>query len=187
MLQDGGLDLGGVDILAAADDHVLKTADDGIETVAIPPRHIPGVKPTVADGRGAGLRVLPIPRTDMGAADQKLPHGVRGQLLVGLVDDAHLAVKDGLAHRAALGDGFRVRHAETIGADLREPVALAKDHTLLLPPSIHDRLGTGRPAADEPAHAAEVRRREPRRLHPHLEDGRHPEDDGAAFFLDDPQ
>src|SRR5436853_141187 len=69
------LDLGRVDVDAAADDHVLLAAGDGEEAVGVLAGEVAGVEPAVGVERGGGrLGVVPVPPADVRAAQPELPH-----------------------------------------------------------------------------------------------------------------
>src|ERR1700726_3771877 len=75
MLGHGVLDLGGIDVPAAADDHVLDAVDDVDEAVLIHASGIAGMDPAVAQRRRRLLGLVPIAQHGVGAAHTDLAHG----------------------------------------------------------------------------------------------------------------
>ena len=63
------LHLDAVDVLAAADQHVLGPVDDEAEAFLVQPRQVAGLHPAVDEGLGRGFRLVPI-----------LPHHLVGPL-----------------------------------------------------------------------------------------------------------
>ena len=60
MLVNGGFHLGGVDVLAAGNDHVLGPIDDENVAVLIPSGHIAGPHPAIAQRLGGQVRLAPV-------------------------------------------------------------------------------------------------------------------------------
>ena len=58
VLEDHGLDVGGVDVVAAADDHVLDAARDVDEAVGVEVREVAGAQPAVGGPRRRGRAVV---------------------------------------------------------------------------------------------------------------------------------
>ena len=85
------LDLGRVDVLAAADHHVLGAVDDVDEAVLVPRRHVAGPHPAAAVAEDLGGEVGPAPVADhvRRALDDDLADGraVARRRDAGLVDD----------------------------------------------------------------------------------------------------
>ena len=63
--ENAGLDLGAIDVLTAAQDHVLLAIDNIDKAVAIDPSNITGLEPAIDDRTGRGI----------GAVDIALDHG----------------------------------------------------------------------------------------------------------------
>ena len=63
------LDLGRIDVLAAGDVHVLPAVDDVVEAFVVDPRGVAGVQPAVGEGRGVGVRPVPVARRDVRPLD----------------------------------------------------------------------------------------------------------------------
>ncbi len=68
------LHLGGIDVLAAADDHVLHAVHQEHEAIRVHVAAIAGVHPAVAHGLGRRLRLVPVAEHHVGAAHGDLPH-----------------------------------------------------------------------------------------------------------------
>ena len=74
------LDLLGVDVLAAADDHVLDPVDDSQVAVLVDDPDVAGVQPSVPDHLGGLVRLAEIAAHHVGAADHDLA-ALTGRLL----------------------------------------------------------------------------------------------------------
>ena len=98
------LDLARVDVLPAADDHVLDAPGDAVVAVLVDGAQVARVQPAVGvDGRLGGLGHLVVALHDVVAAAQQLAGDARRAVLAGLgVDDAHLDLVVPAAHRLAL-------------------------------------------------------------------------------------
>ena len=96
------LDLARVDVLAAADDHVLDAADDVGVAVVVHHRQVAGVHPAGAVDRLGGLgRLAPVAQHDRVAAGAELTRHTARHDLAGLgVDDLDLQVRHHPADRA---------------------------------------------------------------------------------------
>ena len=66
-----GLDLGGGDVLAAADDHVLDAADDREPAVGVDGGEVAGAEPAARD-RGPRLRGVGVAGEQLGPAQPEL-------------------------------------------------------------------------------------------------------------------
>ncbi len=75
------LDLDTIDVLAAADQHVLGPIDDEAETFLVQPRQIPGAHPTIDKGLGRGLGLVPIEFDHVRTLAPQLADLADGQLL----------------------------------------------------------------------------------------------------------
>ena len=60
VLEQRGLDLDAVHVLAAADDHVLGPVDDEDEALVVDAGDVAGVQPAVGEGRGRRLGLVPV-------------------------------------------------------------------------------------------------------------------------------
>ena len=106
--EDGGvrvedvLDLGGEDLLAAGDDHVLLAIDDVEVALGVEGREVAGAEPAVDEGLGGLVGTLPVAGRDGGAARADLADGAAvgwdGAAVV--ADDGEL---DGDTRTAGLG------------------------------------------------------------------------------------
>ena len=90
VLVEGGLDLGGVDVLTAADDDVLQPVDDVEEAFVIEPAEVAGEEPAVAEGSGRGLGVVEVAPHDSGPSQPDLADIAARRLVAVGVDDLHL-------------------------------------------------------------------------------------------------
>src|SRR5690606_1858710 len=121
------LDFPGVDVLPAANDHVLDAPNDGAVAVLAHHRQVPGVHPAVlVDGLAGLFLIVPVPEHDRVAAGAVLPglaalHGLPG----GRVDDLDFQV--------------RVHAADGGGAPL---------HIVIVARLAGDRAGFGHPIGD---------------------------------------
>src|SRR5207253_2189742 len=98
----GGLDLARVDVLAAADDHVLQATDNVDITVVIQDGEVAGVHPaSLVDGGPRGGGVVPVAAHDAVAARAELPRraarqdGPRGRVAHADLDVRHNAADRG--------------------------------------------------------------------------------------------
>src|SRR3546814_6992186 len=79
MLIERILDLGRIDILAAAQHHVLGAVDDVEKPFRIEPRKVAGAHPAIDEGFGGGLRLVPIALHDHRPARPQLADATRRQ------------------------------------------------------------------------------------------------------------
>src|SRR5690606_31752361 len=86
----GVLHLARVDVLAAADDHVLDAVDDVDEAVLVHPGAVAGVHPAVADHGGRGLGIAPVAQHHLRTAHRDLARHAARQLVPVGVDDLHI-------------------------------------------------------------------------------------------------
>src|SRR5512141_511299 len=91
------LDLPAVDVLTAADDHVLHAVDDVEEALLVAPGHVAGVEPTALEGLAGALLVAEVALQHLLALDDDLSDHAGRTLLALLVDYAHV----GETHRRA--------------------------------------------------------------------------------------
>src|ERR1700704_5725950 len=88
------LHLAGIDVLAAADDHVLDPADDVAITLLIHHRQIAGMHPAaLIDGLAAALLLAPIAAHDGIAPGQELARHARRQDAARAIHDLHLEMR----------------------------------------------------------------------------------------------
>src|ERR1022692_4822430 len=92
MVTKGGLDLGGVDVLAAGNDHVLLAVDDVNVTVLVLPDEVTAVEPTTRERLGGGRLVAEIALHHSRTAIDDLADVAAGHVLHLVVDDAHLDI-----------------------------------------------------------------------------------------------
>ena len=181
--MDDALQLPGIDVLPAPNDHFLLPVHDEEVAVPVPEGHVPRVEPPAAQGLRRLFRPIPVSLHHMAAADADFPHLARGHFLVPLVQEPDLAIREGNP------DGTDLPHAvdgvgRGAGGAFREPVPLDDDHVEgLLEPA--DRLHGHRGG---PAHAVpEGRQVQPlvvRRGKKDLVDRRHAAEDADAVFRD---
>ena len=128
-LQHGGvagedvLDFLGVDVLSAADDHVLGPPDQRQVAVGVEVADVAGVQPAVDDDAGGFVGAAQIAAHDVGAGDDDLAIHPGRHLGAGVVDDADLLTRKRDPHRA--GSAFTVDRVDGGGArSFRQSVAL---------------------------------------------------------------
>ena len=99
VVEQDGLDVDGVDVVAAPDDDVLLATDDVEVAVGVEPGQVAGVEPAVLPGAGGGLGVAVV----LALAPLHAQHGLTdlagGHLVAVVVEDLHLEGGHGLAHR----------------------------------------------------------------------------------------
>src|SRR5690349_8592647 len=117
------LDLAGIDVLSAPDNHVLDAADDVAISLRVDRRDVAGVHPSLGiDGLGSLLRVVPIAFHDGIAARAEFAGKPGRQRLAAFTDDLDLAMRldtpdrrhaavDGIAGTALEGNRRRLGHA----------------------------------------------------------------------------
>ena len=120
---DQVLDLGGIDVLAARNQHVLAPSDHAVDALPVLGAQVAGMQPAVAPVRVIGLAVVgtqQVRRLQPDFADRAGHH-----VLAGLVDQSHPHAQCGSPDPPGQGQGFvrrqRDRHRATLGAavDLR--------------------------------------------------------------------
>src|SRR4030095_10760544 len=88
------LDLAGIDVLAATDDHVLDAADDVAVALVVESGEITGVHPAAGiDGLGGLLGVAPIALHDRIAAGAEFTRRARRDNAAFRVDDLHFHMR----------------------------------------------------------------------------------------------
>ncbi len=87
MGSEHGLDLGGINVEAGADDHFLGAADD-VKTIALEAGEISGIEPAVGiDGLGGEVRRAVIAAHHVGSADVQFADPALGDDLAIAADD----------------------------------------------------------------------------------------------------
>ena len=159
MVEHQALDLGGIRVEPADDEHVLDAVGDGDVVVGVDVADVAGVEPAVGvDGLGGRGRVVEVADHHLEAARHDLTR-VAGRHVVAVgVDDLHLDAGDRAPRR--VGDDLGVvvvpAHAHDAGG-LGEPVA--GDHALeaeLLAHLHHELDGDDGRAGDRQAQRREV-------------------------------
>ncbi|MCY1358514.1 hypothetical protein D9M69_450500 [compost metagenome] len=87
MAGNGCLDLGGVHVLAAGDDHVLDAVADVDEAVLVHVTAVTGVHPPAAQHLGSGLRFIPVAEHHVRPAHNNLARSATRDLAVIPVDN----------------------------------------------------------------------------------------------------
>ncbi|MNO74353.1 hypothetical protein D3C76_653490 [compost metagenome] len=103
---DGGLDLGGIDVLAAGHDHVLDPVADVDETVLVHVAAVAGVHPAAPQRLGGGFRLVPVAHHHVRATHGDLADGAARHFVVVGVDDAHFHAYRRYAGRIHLAAGL---------------------------------------------------------------------------------
>ena len=154
------LDLLGVDILSAPDDHIFEPPCDPVVALRCPAGQISGVEPAVrVNGRGCRLGHFVISLHDIIAARDKLAdHFIRAVLSGLRIHDLAFHLGEGTAHRSDT-DLERIRRAAHCAA--RGSLGLAVDnddlrHVHFFDHIPHDRDGAGASRHDPGAHKAEI-------------------------------
>ncbi len=191
MLRQDPFDLGRVDVLAAADDHVLDAVGDVDVAVGIHVAAIAGAQPAVlGDRRGGRLRLAPVAAHQLFAADPDLARDTGRDRLAGAgFAHADLDPRDRLArrdqpmgHRRVLvvGGEQHAHHAALLGhaVDLLQPAGKE------LQRRAHHRQGHRRGAVGERLQRRVVARRGTRNLGHHRHQRRHQEGVGDALPLE---
>lgn len=105
-LQDGRvadqdvLDLLGVDVLAATNDHVFRSPDECQIAVRVEMADVTGVQPAIDDDARRFLRTSEVAAHDVGASHDDLTVGPRRRLGTGCVEDPNLLSREGKPHCA---------------------------------------------------------------------------------------
>ncbi|MNM90031.1 hypothetical protein D3C81_1022770 [compost metagenome] len=89
MARQRVLHLGRIDVLAAADDHVLEAVDQEDKAFFVHVAAVAGMHPAIADGLGGGFRLVPVSKHDVGSAHHDLPGRTPWDFAVLLVDDTN--------------------------------------------------------------------------------------------------
>ena len=91
------LNLGGVHVLAARHDHVLRSIDEEQEALGVDPADVAGPVPAVAEHGGGLLGLVPIAGHDVVAAHDDLAALSCGQVIAIGIDDGDPAAEHRLA------------------------------------------------------------------------------------------
>src|SRR5579883_80923 len=183
---DHSLNLGGVDILAARDEHILLASDDVIIAFAITTYQVASMPPAAAVGFRRGLGMLPIARAHMRTGQDQLTDFSRCNVTFLAIHNTCPRMKNGMSDGACLTRSIFGCQAKAVYAHLGQPVALTKFQAAS-GVSLDDRQWAGGTAGYAEAHAGEIGGCELRVLHHHLEDSGDSEDDGAVLALDGAQ
>ena len=118
VLEQRVLDLGGADVLAAADDGVVGATLAEHVALDVEPAAVAGVEPAVGVDLRVGAHVL---AAHLVALDQDLARLVGAERVARLVDDAELDARHRLAHRPEAGGEERLvaveREAVVVGSE----------------------------------------------------------------------
>src|SRR5262249_7483168 len=126
MLVEDLLDLARVDVVAAADDHLLLAVHDEEVAVLVHPGQVTSPEPAVRDRLGRGLGLAPVALHHVVAADGDLADLADGERGAVGADHAHLDALHRRPDRPGLALGVRVVERGDRGG-LRQPVPL-EDH-----------------------------------------------------------
>ena len=105
MAEEDLVDLLGVDVVAAGDDHVLLAVHEGQMPVLVQEADVPRVEPAVAEGVFRLLGLLVVARHELGPLDADLARLARRQLLRSGFQIDDLQIRIGQRH----ADGPRLR------------------------------------------------------------------------------
>ena len=103
-LVDHALDLGGGDVLAAGDDHVLLAVGQVQEAVLVEIADVAGTEPVAEEGGRGFFRILPVALRDFRPAQADLAILAGGKAVAGIVADFDLDMGNGAAGRADFFD-----------------------------------------------------------------------------------
>ena len=151
VLEDHGLDVGGVDVVAAADDHVLDAAGDVDEAVVVEVREVAGAQPAVVGPRGRARAVVLVvlaPLARAGARAARRPRSAaRSSSVSGSTTFTSIG-GIGLPTEPMRFARLFLRHRDERGPGLGEPVGV--DHRRLRHPvlQLRQRRRRERRAAD---------------------------------------
>src|SRR3984957_7771335 len=153
VLEEGSLHLDAVDVLPAADDHVLGPVDDVHEPLVVDAGHIAGVEPAAGERSGGVLVPVPVAADHVGPLDPQLPGPVGIGGLVGRRLGPPVVVGDhgDIAHRNRGTDTVGLAYVVVAGVHgahgrcLGQPVAVGgRPHReVLLDPPDQVRWGRG--------------------------------------------
>ena len=122
-LVDDDLDLPGIDVLAAADDHVLGPVDQDQVAIFVEVTDVAGVQPAVDEGLRGLLRPVQVATHHVVALDDNLAGLTVGDRAACLVDDPDGLPGQRQAHSPRFA-GTVQRVDRTRACSLRKPVAL---------------------------------------------------------------
>ena len=187
------LDLFGMDVLAARDDHVVDPADEKQFAVLVEIAEVAGEIPAAADRFGVGVGPFPVAREGVQARHRRDDFAdlAPGQDLVGPAPAVRVGENDAqfLAGRRAPGAARFVDHmiADGKGVDFRRPVEI--DENLGLEDfgtGPGERRGHRRPGEPDVTDRREVGGRDAGMMDHVVEHRRHQEQRFDAFRLDQP-
>jgi len=108
-------DLGGVDVLATGDDHVLDAIDDEQVTAGVEVSGVAGMHPPVAEHFCGLLRFVPVSEHDVAAERDDFAHLAGWEFRAGRIDDFHLAMRERATSAAEEITTFEVIGLEDLG------------------------------------------------------------------------
>ena len=126
MLIKNFLDLPGIDIIPAADDHIFFPVDNVEIALLIHAGDVPGIKPPIAQSLLGLFQPIPIAQHDLGTPDTEFSFFPRGEVFLSCfqVDDLRVYIRAGQSDAADLAlpiKGVSVGH----GGGFGEAVSLA--------------------------------------------------------------
>ncbi len=192
MIEERGLDLDAVDVLATSDDHVLGPVHDVDEPLLVDAGHVAGVKPSMGEGRGRLGRTVPVAAHDVRPLDPELadPLGVRlldRRLFAEVVVRNHRHVTDRRrrSHAVGLSDVVVPEVHRGHRGCFGQPVAVGRrpPGEVLLDPA-HEIGRRRRTAVGDRFDRRGVAGREARRVEDLHHHGRHAAEDGDPLPLD---
>ena len=101
---DHALDLGGGDVLAAGDDHVLLAVGEIEKAVLVEIADVAAAEPVAEEGGGGLFRIIPVALRDLWPAQADFAVLAGRQAVAGIVADLDLDMGGGAAGRADLLD-----------------------------------------------------------------------------------
>jgi len=127
--RESRFDLRGVDVDAAADDHVLLASRDVVEAVGVLPGEIPGVKPPIRVERlRRGLGIVPVAAAHVRALQPELANVADRNILAAFVRQSRPREHQGFADGSCPGHRLVDAHREAVDPHLRQPIALLEGH-----------------------------------------------------------
>ena len=172
------LDLARIDVVAAADEHVVLAVENVDEAVLVHASDVAGMEPTVAESLGGLFRAVPVTGHELGAAADDLALLAGGHRPVVIVEDCHVDGGIGPPARAHAVVVFRPEEGDHHGG-FRLTVGLCEDRAEAghgtLQEARRDRRGAVADALE-----AEVGGLQRGLLHDHGQHGRHQKRVGRA-------
>ena len=183
-LQQRGLDLGGVDVLPAGDDHVLVAVTDEEEALVVDRTGVAGAVPAVGQHLGGAFRLVPVAGHHVRPLHDDLAYLVRIGLAAVGAHHPHVGEEDRLAGRPHLPFGVgRVEHRAARGR-LGHAVGLLHRHAAL-EPGAQGRQGERGAGCADGAQGREVAGAESRLAGHRVEHRGDGEERGDPLLLDD--